>query len=317
MLCIVCPSLTFFTTIIKVAIAISQLQEMPPFLPNGNHNTLKYQVAKSFCSSYRYNPRNIERVWYGPWCQVLSDLVEEFDNMVVIPQFPLWFIPGDEEPDESDDAPATDDESLDELDCFRAIPDEWDEDERHIKRKDLDLIADITTDSIGTLPGSNVAELFPDFAIVHLLAKRLPQGHPHFKRLHGIQITHECCPVVVENKKFPKRSLIGDEFVIAASVLLQDAREQLGMQCYHLFKKYPCSMFTIAIAAAGDLWTYKKVHRNEVPTPDGDEMVTDKWDTLIWPPFTTLGTGRSNLMLMEVHEALKLKPPLNLDPDNS
>ena len=55
-------------------------------------------------------------------------------------------------------------------------------------------------------------------------------------------------------------------------------------------------MATITIAAAGDLWTHRKVYRNEVPTPDGDEMITQGISEM-----ARVHTGRSNLMLMEIH----------------
>lgn len=285
---------------------------MPDFLPT--RNTLKCQVAKSFCSSYRYNSRNLEGLWYGPWCQVLSDLVDHFNNLIVIPQFPMWFTPGDDESEESEDEQGSAGDDIDEMDLF---VEERDHDEQDVEHRELHQnetdIGNTTSDSIGTLADGTAAELFPDFAVIHLLAKRLPQGHPRFRSLGGIKITHECCPIVVENKKFPRRRLTGDEFRNAADVLLYEAREQLGMQCYHLFQKYPHSITTIAIAAAGDLWTCRKVRRDEVPRPAGDHMDTDGWDGLIWRPYVRLGSVESDVMLEEIHDTLKLKSALKLN----
>ncbi|KIM73558.1 hypothetical protein PILCRDRAFT_92998 [Piloderma croceum F 1598] len=56
----------------------------------------------------------------------------------------------------------------------------------------------------------------------------------------------------------------------------------------HLFRKYPHSMTTIAIAAVRDLWTYRKVRRDEIPKPAGDQMNIDKWNNLMWRPYVTL-----------------------------
>jgi hypothetical protein len=242
-------------------------------------------------------------------------MVEQYDNMFVIPQFPMWFLPGQDDTESDDELLLTagDQGPDDEMDV---IPDECDEGEQDIKCNDLDHddIGNTTSSSMGTIPAGNAAELFPDFAIVHLLGKRLPEGHPHFERLHGILITHECCPVVVENKKFPERSLTGRPFIYAVESLLSEAQLQLGMQCYHLFQKYPCAMTTIAIAAAGDLWTHREINRNEVPTCDGDEMVTADWERLDWPTFVTLGTTLSNERIQEIHGVLEAKRSLALDP---
>jgi hypothetical protein len=227
--------------------------------------------------------------------------------MIVVPQFPLWYIPFDDDSDEGGDY-SSDVGGVDELDLFRL-----DEDERCSEYGDEDGIGNTTTDSVGTIPDGSAAELYPDFVIIHLLAKSLPVNHPHFNRLGGLVITHQCCPVIVENKKAPSRTLTGDKLAWAVDALLDIAQDQLGLQCYHFFTQYPHAMITIAIAAAGDYWTCRTVHRAEAPMAMGDRMDVAAWEKLQWPPYTKLISSESDKRLRKIHEALKTKTPLDLD----
>ena len=283
---------------------------MPPFLPSvSRHDTLKYSVGRSFCSSYRHNSRNLERPWYGLWCQVLTDLTEEFTNMIVVPQFPLWYIP---EEDEAAVVEVDDDDSIDGMDLFR----QRDPDEQDIEAKEAEEdteVGNTTTGSVGTIAGTDAAELIPDFVILHLRAEKLPANHARFKQLRGIVITHECCPAIVENKKAAPRSFRGKQLERAIIFLLDEAREQLAMQCYHLFEKYPHALETIAIAAVGDYWSFKTVHRYEIPRVIEDTMDYQPWNTLIWPSYTQLATPASDQRLRKIYDTLKAKPVLGLE----
>src|SRR5262249_49165787 len=57
---------------------------------------------KSRAHSGRFNSRNLEAEWHGPYNYMLRDLVEENGaaNIVVHSQFPLWFV--DPEAEDSD-----------------------------------------------------------------------------------------------------------------------------------------------------------------------------------------------------------------------
>ncbi|KIM73006.1 hypothetical protein PILCRDRAFT_15614 [Piloderma croceum F 1598] len=117
--------------------------------------------------------------------------------MIVVLQFPLWYIRHDDDSDEDEDNDS-DVDSMDELDLFRL-----DADEQNSEHGDEDGIGNTTTDSVGMIPDGSAADLYPDFVIIHLLAKSLPVVHPHFSHLGGVVITHQCCPVIMENKKAP------------------------------------------------------------------------------------------------------------------
>jgi len=153
--------------------------------------------------------------------------------MVVVPQFPLWFIQQDEDSDEEESGD-NDPNGMDELNVIG----QRDGDEQDSKLGDVEgdaEIGNITTDLVGTITGSDTAELLPDFILLHLLVKHLPANHPCFSQLCGMVITHECCPIIVENKKAPSRQLVGILLTRAVDALLAEAQEQLGTQCHHLF----------------------------------------------------------------------------------
>ena len=87
------------------------------------------------------------------------------------------------------------------------------------------------------------------------------------------------------------------------------AKEDLGYQCYHLFKRYEHAFRTIAVAASGDHWTYLIVSRADVPRGAGDEMNTEKWDSLIFPAPVILGTPASDLRMEEISDYLRERKP--------
>ena len=130
----------------------------------------------------------------------------------------------------------------------------------------------------------------------------------------GLRITHECCPIVVEIKSFPSRNLTPAKFKKELSSRMGDAKEGMGYQCYHLFKKYKHALRTIAITASGDYWTHLIVKRSDVPRGEGDGMNLESWDALKFPDNVILGTPESDLRIAEISEYLRnTKPGLLLD----
>jgi hypothetical protein len=155
--------------------------------------------------------------------------------MIVVPQFPLWYIL---EEDKEAVVEVDEDDSIDGMDLFR----QWDSEEQDIKAREAEegtVVGNTTMGSVGTIAGTNAAKLILDFVILHLHAEKLPTNHTHLKLFHGIVITHECCPVIVENKKAAPWSFCNKQLERAILFLLNEAWEQLAMQCYHLFEKYP------------------------------------------------------------------------------
>ena len=293
----------------------------------------KSKLIKSLSASFRFNRRNMENPWYGLWVHELQKLVEPFNNLVVIPQYTLWFTMPDDEPGyesieevdedavseidvEGVDLEGESDNSDDELDLFR------DKDESTEPFEDQNPAAQNTeqdpdtsiTNSLFTVPDGSAPQLTPDFVVLHILAEkiRFPTNarlRRRYEHRAGYRIIHECCPVIVEIKSFPSRSVTPPRFKKELISRLGDAKEDLGYQCYHLFKKYKHALRTIAIIASGDHWTHLIVKRSDVPRGDGDEMNVESWDSLKFPGAVILGTPASDLRMEEILDYLRERKP--------
>jgi len=210
----------------------------------------------------------MENPWYGLWALELLRITEPFNNIVVVPQYALWYtMPAEElaceeaeeigedsvsEDDDDDDTDADgedenndQDDSEDELDCFR----DKDEGVEPIKQEyphaeDTEQDPDTSIAlSLFTIPDGSAPEVFPDFVVLHILAKELKAPtnallRHRYERRGGFRIIHECCPLVMEIKSFPERRLKPTRLRKEIVARLDDAKQDLGFQCYHLFKKY-------------------------------------------------------------------------------
>lgn len=299
---------------------------------------------KSVCSSFRYNPRNMENPWYGLWTISLLKLEESFNNIIIVPQYALWYTLPEEEPeiesieeldedavseggdqDECGDDSREDnpDDSNDELDLFR----DSDESPVHIMHEEPDIssLPDIEQDpdisfaeSLRTIPDGSAPQIVPDFVALHILAEKLefssiPRRRHRYERRAGYRIIHECCPLVVEIKSFPGRDLSPADFERKLDIRLGWAIQDLGFQCYHFFKMYEHALRTVVIAASGDYWTYRIVTRADVPRAEGDVMDTQLWDELEFPPPVVLGTRDSDQRMKDISDYLRNAKPAQLE----
>ena len=305
---------------------------------------------KSLSASFRFNSRNMENPWYGLWAIELQKLVEPFNNLIIVPQYTLWFSISDDEPedelieevdedavseideDEEDEGENHDlEDSDDEMDLFRyknesddelnvlrdsdeSVEPIEDQNPAHQNTEQLEDPDISITNSLSTVADGSTSRRTPDFVALHILAKKL--SYPtnaglrvRFERRAGYRIIHECCPLVVEIKSFPSRSVKPARFEFELSARLGTAKKHVGLQCYYLFKQYPCSLRTIAVIASGDYWTHRIVRRSDVPRGAGDEMDTTTWDSLIFPREVTLGTPASDLRMEEISDYLRVQKP--------
>jgi hypothetical protein len=318
----------------------------------------KGKLMKALSASLRFNSRNMENPWYGLWAIELQKLVEPFNNLIIVPQYTLWFSMSDDEPenepieevdedalseidqDEEEDEEGTHglDDSDDEMDLFR-YKNESDEELNILRDKDesvepiegqnLNPAPQNTehdpdtsiTNSLFTVADGSAPQLTPDFVALHILAKKLsfPTNaglRCRYERRAGYRIIHKCCPLVVEIKSFPSRNARPARFKyeLNSESRIAEAKVDMGYQCYYLFKKYPCSLRTIAVIASGDYWTHLIVRRSDVPRGAGDEMDMETWDALAFPRPVLLGTSASDLRLGEVSNYLRVhKPDLPLN----
>ncbi|KAH9061129.1 hypothetical protein EDB87DRAFT_1576497 [Lactarius vividus] len=253
-------------------------------MPPRSSLTLKGQLMKSACSSFPYNPRNLENPWYGLWTMELLKLTEPFNNVVVIPQYALWYTLPEEEP-EIEPIEEIDEDAASELeDGNEGLP-----------------IAP------RTIPDGSAPQITPDFIALHIRAEELapdPHHRNRFERRAGYRIIHECCPLSVEIKSFPSRRLSPADFEDELKARLGSAIQDLGFQCCHFFKMYEHALHTEVIAASGDHWMYRIVTRAHVPRARGDVMDNRPWDRLEFPSPVVLGTQDSDQRMGDISDYL-------------
>ena len=167
----------------------------------------KGKLIKSLSASFRFNSRNMENPWYGLWALELQKLAEPFNNIVIVPQYTLWFSMSDDEQenesieevdedavsetgeDEGDEGGTHEsDDSDDELDLLRYENESDDElDILRDKDESIEPIEDKNpaalnteqdpdtsiTNSLFTVPDGSAPQLTPDFVALHILAKKL------------------------------------------------------------------------------------------------------------------------------------------------
>ena len=229
---------------------------MPSWILPGRSNAritrYKAILEKSFAFSQTCNPRNLEYHWYPTWNQVLSDLVIDVPNLIVAPQYPIWFVPQNDEEngDASDPEETEDDEDISDPEQIQDDGDNGgaDDPEEMVVSDDEDhVMADVSFAS--TLPEKGAKSAIVDFAIIHLTAVPQPK---HTTRYNGWRITQANVGLLVEVKKFASRSLTGAELEHAVQGRIAGARDDLINQAAHLFVQDECKDSVMAIAAAGN-----------------------------------------------------------------
>ncbi|KAG2362607.1 hypothetical protein BDR07DRAFT_1011984 [Suillus spraguei] len=168
-------------------------------LPGHRDNTVmrhKTILETSLAFSRTHNSRNTEYFWYPLWDQTLSDLVSDIPNLIVAPQFSLWYAPIDDDVEDVDEG----------------------EDEGE-GEDDISLAS--------TIPGKGARGAIVDFAILNLTAiAEPPQGH-HYR---GWRITAATVGLLVEVKRFPHRRLKGPDLKAQILLRVDKARDDLTRQ---------------------------------------------------------------------------------------
>ncbi|KIJ67408.1 hypothetical protein HYDPIDRAFT_108162 [Hydnomerulius pinastri MD-312] len=312
-------------------------------------NTFKSTLARSLGFSRTFNDRNLEYLWYPLWCSTLVDLVADSPNLIVAPQHPVYFsihdlevwevdqgleeepegdtpeeveIPGSGgqandstggEPAAMDIAPANPDNVLDVL---RAHGDSaFGEDDTFDAENEI---------SFSTVAGFGVSEVHVDYAVLHV--KAIPSNEVP-DRYYGWRITELSVPVIVEEKRFPSRSLTGERQRRLIYNKIFEAAHQLYEQASHLFFRHPEMQAVTAIAASGPYWSDLLIHRNDVshfmPAVANNvprrRLPFSKEQDLLWSVPLCLDVPQSTARLRTIYERLRqLGPPTdeNLIPQN-
>ncbi|KAG2142980.1 hypothetical protein DEU56DRAFT_754573 [Suillus clintonianus] len=112
--------------------------------------------------------------------QTLSDLVADIPNLIVAPQFPVWFVPEHDEHEDEDDG--DDPEMIVEL--------------KVEKSQEEGGVGVGNTSMASTVPERDAKSVIVDFVILHLKAVAQPQSDPEWR------ITTANIGLLVEVKRF-------------------------------------------------------------------------------------------------------------------
>ncbi|KAG1720479.1 hypothetical protein EDB19DRAFT_1964633 [Suillus lakei] len=230
---------------------------MPPKAPSNPSWILPGQVINpvmkdkailetSLTYSHTFNSRNIEFPWYALWAQTLSDLVADIPNLIVAPQFPVWFVPIHDEHEDEDDG--NDPKEIIQLPEEQPKGPEQNAPGNQADDKEVGCgVGDVSFAS--TVPEKDADQVVVDFVILHLMAVAQPQRRVHYG---GWRITAVNIGLLVEVKWFVSRSLEGKEQEDEIIEHIAHARDDLIDQAAHVFIKHPKKDFMLAIAASGN-----------------------------------------------------------------
>ncbi|KAG1723818.1 hypothetical protein EDD22DRAFT_853904 [Suillus occidentalis] len=205
-------------------------------------------------------------------------------NLIVAPQFPVWYVPTkddheDDHEDEDDGDEDEDDGDEDDGDEDDGDEDEDDGDEDEDDGDDpeeIDLLppgsspededeefgcraGDVSFAS--TVPEKDAEQVLVDFSILHLQAAAQPQ---QMDRYGGWRITEVNIGLLVEVKRSASRSLKDQEQSKAISARVKEACNDLVMQAAHVFNQDLDKKYVYAIAASGPYWCGTTIHRTQV-----------------------------------------------------
>ncbi|OJA17118.1 hypothetical protein AZE42_02598 [Rhizopogon vesiculosus] len=276
-------------------------------------------LETSFAFSYTFNPRNLEYHWYPLWNQTLSDMVSDVPNVIVAPQYPIWFVPQDDEDGDEDERDKDDDMEYED-DGSGGDPEEI-----HImsgeslSKESTVLEADNMGEDVAevsfalTVPEKDARGVIVDFSVINLSG--VPLKQPGGKmRYGGWRITAANIGLLVEVKSFVSRSLTSAELEKAIRARITAACDDLIRQAAYLFLQDPNKDSVLAIAAVGQWWCNTKINRGDVnhimqllAAKDplfqinfGPAVVPLKWTKVL-----RLGVAPSNDRLRTIYNSLK------------
>jgi hypothetical protein len=198
-------------------------------------------LETSLAFSRTFNSRNIEFHWYALWAQTLSDLVADVPNLIVAPQFPVWFVP-------THDVHENEEDGDDPEEMIGGLPEEQDDPVNEADDEEVGYGAgDVSFAS--TVPEKDANQVVVDFAILHLMAVAQPQ---RMVRYGGWRITGANIGLLVEVKRFASRSLKGEELEADISAQISEACGDLIRQAAHVFIQDSNKEYVFAIAASGN-----------------------------------------------------------------
>ncbi|OAX34399.1 hypothetical protein K503DRAFT_774595 [Rhizopogon vinicolor AM-OR11-026] len=283
-------------------------------------------LERSLAFSRTCNPRNLEYQWYPLWDQTLDDLVTDVSNLIVAPQYPVWFVPQDDEEVEEEEEGEGEDEDDgrggDPEEIITSIGESNPEESTALEDDDAgEEVADVSFAS--TMQEKSTKSVLVDFVIINV--NGVPRRQKN-SRYGGWRITRANVGLLVEVKRFVSRSLTGVELEKALEARVSEAHEDLITQAAHLFLQEEDKDSVLAIAAAGPWWCSAKINRDDVkmvmhrlaskdPTyqahTSGAAALQLNWSSLL-----RLDVARSNDRSRIIYNSLKgigvLETPVNV-----
>ncbi|KIJ09406.1 hypothetical protein PAXINDRAFT_157890 [Paxillus involutus ATCC 200175] len=297
---------------------------------------LKAALAKSLAFSRTFNERNLEYMWYPSWCLTLVDLVADCPNLIVAPQYPLYYsadaldkwqremgIEDEEEgcdPDDGEFDP--DDEEVDpNAEEFDLDDEEVDPDYEEVPavrgRATAFAGPPVRAPSHSIEPEEDVSMDFEDDGSVATIPGR--GGEDDNDRYGGWRITEVSVPLIVEEKRFPSRSLSGPALATRIKGHIADAMYQLHQQAAHLFLSDSKPQSVMVIGACGPYWSNTTIDRGNIDNimdvlagPISKKRLAEKVESILlrWSKPLCLDVARSNARLGTVYDRLRALSPV-------
>ncbi|GLB34711.1 hypothetical protein LshimejAT787_0202760 [Lyophyllum shimeji] len=243
--------------------------------------TLRGILTRSLAYSRTYNTRNLEHYWYPCWNHTLVDLTADNSRLLVAPQFPLYISPhadiddqqetnqdGDEE---VDDSPRGEGEGGDEGPWIEGAASLGTTPQvgAQPQADSEELMADLSFSTAATTPDAKAVARVTDFAILHISPQ---QSTALPRRYEGYRVDRLTVPLILEEKRFPSRSLAGDAFTDKLKTRVREAQEAAVFQVALLFRKFPAMQSVMVIAAAGPYWTNTTFRRSPTGRLSAEEF---------------------------------------------
>jgi hypothetical protein len=253
------------------------------FVPPGRRtdptiSVTKLGLAKAYALSRACNPRNVEYYSYALWCQYWMELTNDSKNLVVNPQYLLYYIPDEigDEVEEGEEDMEVHKDGIDDADEEKQ--DNYDGEEGNFN----DILGNTTIDTIesgaSTKPERSAEEIVPDFAIIRI--KYRFRHMEQRKTWENTKIRHAGVPLLAENKRAGKRSLTNVPFLKSTNTFIHRAQDDLFRQAAYLFTMHPRQQSVILVACSGIYWSCMIADRQYVlaqivPAPSDDFIEVD------------------------------------------
>ncbi|KAG6858718.1 hypothetical protein C0995_014467, partial [Termitomyces sp. Mi166 len=208
----------------------------------------------------------------------------------------------------------TDEADTDKADTDKADTDKADTDNAdNSSHIDLSNISHGTISTAKTAPDGKTPARIADFAIIYIT----PQPTDKFPlRYRGFRVDHVIVQVLVENKRYVKRSLSGDAHDRRVTMTINEAVYDILVQAAIIFRTTELKSVT-AIVASGPYWSTCVLEpvKNNISNADFDKYLkneqllrfirsTVKERKPGWSTVVRLGTSASDVLFEPIHNQL-------------